>query len=194
MTWALAPEGPVSASDANARLIGLYQAVRAGWRPPEEVQSAPDEPGTLADYCHFCLGFGGIPGAGIQKPFREAIVRSGPEIGKVKRMWPHRATAERIVREALAPTSVRYIDFLSVQPQQTGAVLYLDPPYAGTVGYEGVFNSDRFFERAEAWAKFGPVFISEYACPIGREVWARDMKTGQFARGKRTERLFLIGA
>lgn len=193
MTWALREKGPVVCSDGNARLIGLYHAVRAGWVPPEQI-TGPSEDPVLSAYIHFCLGFGGIPGAGIQAPYRRAIVKTGPETGRVKEMWPHRATAERIVREVRAAAAIYHADFLRLIPRQTGAVLYLDPPYQGTQGYDGgTFDSVTFFLRAVEWSAFGPVFISEYSCPVGHEVWARPMKTGQFARGNRTEKLFYLG-
>jgi len=48
-----------------------------------------------------------------------------------------------------------------------GAVVYCDPPYAGTTEYKGVaeFDSDAFWEWTRILSKKATVFISEYSAP-----------------------------
>ncbi len=47
-----------------------------------------------------------------------------------------------------------------------GAVVYCDPPYAGTAEYkEGAFNHAAFWEWVRVQSKSNPVYISEYSAP-----------------------------
>lgn len=77
-----------------------------------------------------------------------------------------------------------------------GEVIYCDPPYRGTTGYGGTFDSDAFFQVAKEWSIFGAhVFVSEYSAPDGWvSVWEKpvnsslDKNTG----GKKAvEKLFI---
>jgi hypothetical protein len=55
-------------------------------------------------------------------------------------------------------------DYRDVKP--TGAVIYADPPYAGTTGYaNGVFDSAEFYEWCEARALDNAVYVSEFTVP-----------------------------
>lgn len=87
-------------------------------------------------------------------------------------------------------------------------IIYADPPYNGTRGYninkESAFNYDRFYDYMIWLHKQGYyVFISEYNMPQDRfkEVWGKDTLAsfntikkdcGARARPQRVERLFMV--
>jgi len=187
MTRALAAGGPVRSSDANRALISLYAAVAAGWDPPAtvseaEYRAARDLPDTDPQkaFAGFCAGFGGQYFGGYARgegrnwaaEGRRALLRDCPG-----RLFAH-------------------VDFLAVEPRRLDAVLYCDPPYRGTKSYPGApaFDHDLFERRVHAWARWQPVFVSEYAFPLGQEVFSAPLRkratVGPGAMA--TERLFLI--
>ena len=57
------------------------------------------------------------------------------------------------------------------------AVIYCDPPYKGTHGYQCGFDREKFYDWCEKQA--APVFISEYWMPEERFkcVWSKPVKT-----------------
>lgn len=81
-----------------------------------------------------------------------------------------------ILRDALIMRA-DYRDVVSSIPLHK-AVIYADPPYAGTTAYGNVesFDSAEFWREMKACVKAGAiVFVSEYAAPKGwREVWGAD--------------------
>lgn len=198
MSVALSKKGPVLASDANAALISLYRAVQAGWVPPEDVsletyEAAKQLPDSdpLKAFCGFGLSFGGIWFSSFTPNYRSRVVRSGPEAGRFKQQWPHRAASRGLVRDC-ARLVFDCGDFLAQRPEPVDCVLYLDPPYAGTQGYGGGFDHAAFIARVREWATHTDVFVSEYSFELGQCVWERPVKTGQFARGRRVERLYRV--
>ena len=81
---------------------------------------------------------------------------------------------------------------------KAGDVLYCDPPYKGTAGYNGTgFDHEAFYTWAEARAAEGfKVYISEYDMPADRFlcVWRKAVKSSISANGKgqdAEERLFV---
>lgn len=185
-----AHEGPVWCSDAEESLIALYRAVAAGWDPPAYVSEetyraakalAVTDP--LHGFCAYGCSFGGKRWGGFAsddtarnyaRSARAALLR---DVGKI----------------ALGGGSFFLSDFLSIDPQPHGCVLYLDPPYRGTTGYGMRFDHDLLLERVLDWALYGPVLVSEYDLPIGVEVWSKERNAE--LRGKaqtRTEKIFLL--
>lgn len=77
------------------------------------------------------------------------------------------------------------------------AVIYLDPPYAGTNGYGAKRISDFDSERLYEWilAQKAPVYISEYEMPEDRFECIWELKTksyiNQSTPTEATERLFI---
>lgn len=190
MSVALSKNGPVWSTDANAALISLYRAVQNGWDPPTEVsketwQAAKALPDTdpMKAFCGFGCSFGGKWFGGFSAP--------RPGSG-----WSA-AGQGRVLRRDCANGAFALVDFLSVQPQPCEAILYLDPPYAGTTGYDGAlpFDSEAFVQRVREWSRWTHVFVSEYSFPIGECVFERTSKTkvngGMSGRAKdAVERLY----
>ncbi len=80
-----------------------------------------------------------------------------------------------------------------------GSVIYCDPPYFSTKGYESKFDHDRFWRWAEEMSERGYyVYVSEYTAPMSFKcIWEKKKKDGmaKTAFGERqkeqTEKLFV---
>ena len=158
-------------TDVNAALINLYLAVQQGWVPPSEVsretyaaaKALPDTDPMKA-FCGFGCSFGGKWFGGYVEPTRTL------QDGGVRKM--HTAAKMALIRDC-SGRDFAIVNMLGVPPSSVGAVLYLDPPYAGTTTYAGAppFDSEAFCRRCAEWALFTDVFVSEYVFPIGHLVW-----------------------
>lgn len=192
----LAQDGPGVVTDANLALVSTYLAIAGGWAPPDtvtedEYRAARDLPDAdpLKAFAGFGCSFAGkwfggyarapgsdrsFAGESARALLRDvgALVASGCEIG--------------------------HADFLACEPRETSAVLYLDPPYAGTEPYAGTrpFDHAVFYDRVRAWSRFTDVFVSEYEMPWGRPVleFSHGMSVAEAShRNTRRERLYHYG-
>jgi len=79
-----------------------------------------------------------------------------------------------------------------------GAVVYCDPPYAGTTGYAGHgWEPERFYRWVEELSVRCSVYVSEYAAPSHWvQVWEREHSAtlSRTVTRKVTERLFKVRA
>lgn len=191
MSVALSKKGPVWSTDACVPLISLYQAVQSGWEPPtevslEEYRAAKALPDTdpMKAFCGFGCSFGGKWFGGYARGGNRSYA----------------LTSGNVVKRQLAECgALACVDFMSVQPQACDVILYLDPPYAGTTGYDGAppFNSSAFVQRVQEWSRFTHVFVSEYSFPIGELVFeiskAKTVAGGAGGGRVGLERLYYIG-
>lgn len=154
--------GPGVVSDFCSPLIALYQGVTDGWDPPKLVTQAdynaarklPDTDPMKA-FCGFGCSFGGMwfstyarskGGTNYALQARKSLLRDVPTI----------------VRNGGSFACQSYKD-IKVPPDTK--VIYCDPPYSGTTGYDAVdeFDFIDFYETCEKWAASGvDVFVSEY--------------------------------
>lgn len=198
MSVALRKKGPVWSTDACVPLIALYRAVQSGWEPPTEVSKAqwqaakalPDSDPMKA-FCGFGCSFGGMWFAGKAAPRTN---------GTTAKLHSIEASSANTLKRDCVNARLDLVDFMSVQPQPCEAILYLDPPYAGTQSYEGVapFDSEAFVQRVRGWAQYTHVFVSEYSFPIGECVWSKASNGSNCfsARSKKApaiERLYYVG-
>lgn len=187
--------GPGIASDINPVLISLYRAILEGWEPPEtlskeEWQAAKSLPDSnpLKGFAGFACSYRGLYFSGYAGGYVGPSSREGAIAAK-------EVLCRDIALLKVSGVAIEQIDFLSVEPKP-GFFLYLDPPYKGTAEYKGTqtFNHEAFYRRALEWSRFGPVLVSEYSLPIGREVWSKTRKS-MLTTGSgdtRTEKLFLV--
>lgn len=190
MSVALRKKGPVWSTDANAALIAMHAAVQSGWDPPSKVspeeyaaaKRLPDSDPRKA-FCAVCCSFSGKWFGGFARGAGRNFADEGAR--------------GLVAKRCAIPTAC--VDFLSVQPQPCEAILYLDPPYAGTTGYDGAppFDSALFVQRVREWSRWTHVFVSEYAFPIGECVWSK-AQTTTVSRDKSrysqaVERLYYLG-
>jgi len=203
MTCALVKASPfvrVEASDYAPGLITLYRSIRAGWKPPTDLDKAQwaelkkraGEDHRLVAFAGFGCSFNGIYfcGYGTEK-FPGQAARGLRK--KLDICTPKRVTLE----------SRSYADIEVTGP----CVIYCDPPYRGCDrdSYRALhgtpherFDSDAFWEWARVCADKGAhVLVSEYVGPDwARVLWQREIvsMTGNHnGKGdKATERLFYV--
>lgn len=184
------------ASDANPYLIAMWQALQAGWEPPDEVteaeyqaiKAAPDSyPAEIAAFVGFGCSWGGKWFGGYAKGEN----RNWAAEAKQSLLYK----ARRIQRIAFFTA-----DFLTAEPPAAGCLIYCDPPYEGGTGYDAVPRLDhsRFWLRVKALELAGhTVLVSEYTAPTEfSEIVSIVTKTDlNAANGKdpRIERLFRLG-
>lgn len=184
------------ASDIMPDLILFWQAVQEGWLPPEwiardEYESLRHaEPSALRAFAGFGCSFGGkwFGGYGVQRVDARHPVDhvSYGSLKSTKRKAPGLRGA-RIVQ----------CDYRQWRPGPE-AVVYCDPPYAGTTAYAGVgaWDAGEFWSLAERWAKRGAaVLVSEYEAPAGwSPVWEavkRSCLSANSNTGHVTEKVFM---
>lgn len=72
---------------------------------------------------------------------------------------------------------VSFINQDYIELSFTDSIIYCDPPYKGTTGYNKQgFDSDIFYQWCRDQSKNNIVFISEYEAPFN-EVWRGEIKT-----------------
>lgn len=194
---ALAPHFKRSiASDFNLDVALMWAGVRDGsFDPPTEVSKElydslkNAESSALRGFVGIGCAFGGKWFGGYAKSTQSQnyALSSG---NSVRRKAP-------AFRGAAA---VRHCSYDAIKTVTPGMVLYLDPPYAGTTAYTGVegqFDSERFYDIAEGWARRGAdVYVSEYG--VGRSwdlIWEKSVAAKLKADDntlKVTERLYKV--
>lgn len=203
MSEALSANGPVLASDASLPLISMYQAIRNGWTPPTELseqawtdaKSLPDTD-PMKGFAGFGCSFNGMYFSRYIQPEARLEIKSGPSTGQSFNRRYHAAVGDVLRRQLPKVWRIEHCDFLSVEPWAVDAVLYLDPPYSGTVSYAGAapFDHDLFVQRVRDWARYTHVFVSEYALPVGQLVFEMPAPKGcTMAKKTAVERLYYLG-
>jgi len=181
------------ASDANAHLICLYQALQQGWEPPanlsaDEYKALRNEPvgNPLVAFAGFGCSFAGKWFGGYAKDDGQRRYASAARNVLLKK-------AEDT--QGAKFSAAGYADV--VVPSR--AVVYCDPPYAGTTGYCGVpgsFDSAKFWEWVREITRLGAtVFVSEYTAPgdfieVLSIATKTEIRTSANGREDRVERLF----
>jgi DNA adenine methylase len=179
------------ASDNHGELIAMWQSIQRGWQPPEHLspQSYADlrAGGGSTELRAFC-GYGGSWGG---KYFGGYARGEGRNFIQEAR--------NRLLRIAPSLQSAWFAqaDYRDLRIPD-GAIVYADPPYAGTAAYSAVgrFDNDEFWAWAGALSRRATVLVSELAAPDGwQSVWCKGhissyVMDGREA-GKRTECLWM---
>jgi DNA adenine methylase len=182
----------VQATNRHANDIGpivhLLEAVSNGWEPPTEVTyedyyEAKKLPTTdpLYSFVGYGCSFGGKLWGGYARAHKETRYYAREAASSLKKASP-----------GLRGVKFTNLSYLDLQIPDN-AVIYCDPPYAGTTGYGLEFKQDEFYN----WAanQRCTVFVSEYEHnPLGLESvleisYKRDMLGKEGVRPKVTDYL-----
>lgn len=161
-------------SDLHGPLILMWQAAHAGLIMhgdathffPADIDRAdydyhkskqPHSPATAL------IGFGSGFGGKYYGSYVYADVRDGRTYHHVALRSITKKLKGALAQEA---TTFNHAAYETIDPA-SGAVIYCDPPYAGTTGYStGAFNHDAFWEWCRQQARRGcHVYVSEYTAP-----------------------------
>lgn len=192
---AMAPAFPTAhLSDWNLDLVMLHQAIQDGWDPPRAVsleQWWELKRSTESSALRAFAGFGGSFGGAWFKSY----AKNNPGNDYIG------ASRRKLLsfRPALAHATIRHLDYAEAGQFITDdALVYCDPPYAGTTGYKAVdrFDNDRFWATAREWSDTGAaVFVSEYTAPEDfTAVWRLKVHMTMSAESnltKKVEQLFM---
>ena len=187
VTWRIA-------GDSNEYLIRMWDNLQFGWQPPEEcsqefyneVRDNRDKyPAHLVGYIGFNASyngkfFGGWTGSYTARNYY--------------------AEKRRNIMSQLK--GLRGVTFLSLGyldlPIPGRAIVYCDPPYAGSTQYKDKFDNVQFWDWAKEQSLRGrKVFVSEYTAPDGwTSVWEKQVNsslTQDTGSKKAIEKLFIYG-
>lgn len=164
-------------SDLHGPLILMWQAAHAGFIMHGDPGHFFPTDITKADYDYHkqhqphspataLIGFGSsFGGAGFRSGYIETDIKVKP--GETYHHVALRGVAKK-TKNLLArqTTTFTHCPYEQVNPAP-GAVIYCDPPYQGTTGYQtGNFDHDAFWEWCRAQARRGcKVYVSEYNAP-----------------------------
>lgn len=186
----------VHASERNESLALLWQACIAGDYSALTCPVSREEYQTLKSAPESARrGFVGLAGSFGSKWFGGYA----PPESNQGRSIGHRAAglqnAARVLAASNCTVQAASYEALDIPD---GAVVYCDPPYAGTTGYRHAFDNVAFWAWAEALAKRCRVYVSEYDAPAGwarRAVFGHDTRVGSAtgASEVRDEVLFYRG-
>lgn len=164
----ISEKGSNYASDINPYLIAMWKALQNGWEPPvvitEEQYSSIK--GNLKDYPPELVAFVGFGCSWGGKWF------GGYARGAKGRNYAVNAR-NSVMRQLPKLVSARFFvgDFFEVAAPEREMLIYCDPPYAATTGYdvmEDVWDAGKFWARVCWLENLGhTVVVSEYNAPGG---------------------------
>lgn len=186
-------------SDLSEDLVMMWDALYKGWTPPEEISEddyanlKSSAPSPLRGLVGFGSSFGGKWFGGYA---RGGFTSSGDPRDYYKE-------SRRSVLRTVAKLDRVRLDFENKDYRDysvTNCIVYADPPYADTQGYDNVeaFSTDEFWVTMSEWSERGnTVFVSEYTAPPGWEpVWTKThrqyLSKSSTTRETRTEKLFML--
>lgn len=157
-------------ADVNVDLIDMYRAYQAGWRPDTDItedeyrayRDAPSSPART--FAGFGCSFGGMFFQGYARSSRgeNFALQSSNSLEKAAKAGAFDDNVE------YRACSLFDLDLSDVDPADS--VVYCDPPYSGTRGY----NAVDAFDSAMGWAVYrcmsdagAAVYVSEYEGPDG---------------------------
>lgn len=183
------------AYDKNYYLIDFWKALQSGWQIQNESMSKelyddirqnkdkyPTHIVALAGFCatYNAKWFGGYAG----------IVHT--KAGTIRNYYDE--AVRNVIKQVSAIQGVNFIcsDYRDIKVPQ-GAVIYCDPPYKETTGYQDSIDYDHYWQWIRDVSKNNYVLCSEYEAPDDFEcIWYKDLTTtlDNASRSKATERLF----
>ena len=194
------------ASDACQPLITLLKAVQSGWQPPTELseddynwlEAIQDPTDPMTAFAGFGCSFAGKWFGGYARCKRGDNYAKNSSSSLQKQFRNYAMNARNsLVKHTNSDVIFCCADYRALQPRN--ALIYCDPPYAGTTGYSaiGKFDWTEFWDTIRLWSlSDNTVLISEYCAPedftcvleIATKTDIR-VKTG---REPRIERLFQL--
>jgi DNA adenine methylase len=180
------------ANDIHKGLHKLYKDVCKGWEPPtnisrrkyHQIKKNPEKFDlSLVTFVSFACSFAGKEWGGYAqntKAFNYAAIGSRSLIRKAKMLKGVKFYNKNYWKVKIPPKSI----------------IYCDPPYQNTTGYNVDFNHEKFWNWVRQMSTEGhQIFVSEYNAPSDFKcVWERNLETtvNRNKASSRTEKLFLL--
>lgn len=172
----------VTGADGQEDLALLWRGLISGtFTPPESLTEEEwrvlrdSEPSALRGFAGYGCSFGGR--------FFEGYARN--KTGTNYAAQTARSLAKDLKKIPRDRVQIYFSDYRDHHPQP-GAVVYCDPPYAGTKHYASKrsgldkFDHEEFWAIMESWTEAGArVYVSEFTAPGNWEViWEKSRSTG----------------
>jgi DNA adenine methylase len=185
------PDANRIGSDLCMPLIQMYQQYQNGWEPPKEVseelyqiaKKGEVEPELQAFIGFGCSFAGKWFGGYARDKNRNFALNAYNSLNKKMNSMKNVTFIQGSYNKIDAPKN---------------AIIYCDPPYTGTTGYDAVgkFEFTLFWEWVRMQSKYNKVFISEYQAPNDFKT-VLEINTKTDVRGKngkidRIEKLFTL--
>jgi DNA adenine methylase len=183
-------------ADSNQALINMWREVAKGWLPPKFVdeqeyltlKTKNDIDNPLTAYAFCVYSYRNIYRNGYDKSI-SFDKRNGKWYDQATGAWKNNYKQFPKLRDVTF--LCRSYDELKIP---NASIIYCDPPYANTFGYQTKFNSEWFWNWVRFMVAAGhKVFISEYVAPDDFTcVWEKELRETNFAKGKKhIEKLFV---
>lgn len=189
------------AYDKNRYLVALFKHIQEGLELPDDVsrEQYADcrehyklDDGYYPDWYLAAVGFL----AGFNGRFYDGCYANpGYDNGKYRDYYQEAKRNILNQVESLRDVKFGVSDYRELNPK--GALIYMDPPYAGTKGYLTIskeFNHKEFWDIAREWSKDNIVLISEESGPDDFDIlWEQEVSRTIRAtdKSKATEKLFI---
>lgn len=168
------------AFDINPYLISMYQALQAGWIPPDyvsEEEYAEAKKGNCPDYLRGFIGFGCSFGGKWFGGYARS--KSGADKRTVQGYALHTKNGLLKMLPKIKDVSFVSHSYTSLLPLNYD-IIYCDPPYEGTTPYDFTpkFDHVQFWKIMREWSKTNTVLISSYSAPEDfTVVWEKQTRT-----------------
>ncbi|OKP01607.1 DNA adenine methylase [Xenorhabdus eapokensis] len=185
--------GMIIAADNNEYLIEMWKALLSGWKPPTlvsrkqyyEIKNNKTETPHLTGWVGFNCSYAGkwFAGyAGVTQTKLGLRDYQSEAINNVQRQLTK-----------LEGVTLRHCNYKELDIPD-GAVVYCDPPYVNTTGYQNSFDSIEFWEWVRKLSDKCIVFVSEYTAPDDFDcIWSGELSSNiPGTKTKSIESLFVI--
>lgn len=180
------------ASDLSLDAIELYRALQKGWEPPDFVSEDEYEAAknNSSSALRGFIGYGCTFGAKWFGGFARGYGKDGTQ-----RNYATESKRSLLkIRDKIDDVSFHWGDY-KIWSNSIGALIYCDPPYAGTCKFKtGAFDHVAFWDWVRMMSKENVVLISEYQAPGDFKcIWTKETGRGLRKKSgdtKQTEKLF----
>lgn len=171
------------ASDQSLDLILLWQGIQNGWDPPSDLSKEQYEnlrkesPSALRAFAGFGCSYSGKWFGGYAKPNSK-----NPNYA--------RNTRNSLLRKKELIKNVTFLHccFSEYDSSIEDSLIYCDPPYYNTTGYQFSFDTHKFWEWARLMSRKNKVIVSEYQAPSDFEC-VLEINTKTALKGSDTSRV-----
>jgi len=181
---------PRFASDANRDLISMWNALKKGWQPMENVSEAEwnrlkhsKGPTPERGFCGPFLSFGGQTWSGYANKYDDKTNYA-----------KQAAKSINSFRDRMKDATYWGGSYLDIPHEPRGMIIVADPPYAQSKVAKpnkdfAQFDHDTFWRTMERWGKHNLVFVCEEVAPDNGNwvvVWQKPYRRGAANQRKNT--------
>lgn len=190
------------AYDKNRYLIALFNHLKNGGELPEEVSREQYEDckqhykAKDKYYEDWYLGAVGFLASYNGKFYDGGFARTTIEDGKERDYYQESKKNLLNQMPSLMDVTFKVSDYKKLEKPH-GCLVYMDPPYAGTTGYNTItkhFNHQEFWDLVRDWSKDNIVLVSEESAPDDFDIlWEGEVLRSLKADEKKyiTEKLYI---